>query len=117
MTPQADWVKEFDRLLEPIFVIGAGYYQCLSGVDNTKEIEKLKDYIQSQITLAQQRTEKKWRESPPEIKTELPFSVTINGVPHILTSISEQNFASLLRFGGEIDGKIILTFTRSDLLK
>lgn len=76
MTPQADWVKEFDRLLEPIFVIGAGYYQCLSGVDNTKEIEKLKDYIQSQITLAQQRTEKKWRERveklrKPEIKRRL----------------------------------------------
>lgn len=57
------------------------------------------------------------RREPPEIKTELPFEVTINGVPHTLTSISEQNFASLLRVGGpKPDGKITLTFTKSDLL-
>lgn len=84
---------------------------------DTDVTDEMVELIKKIVSLAEQRTDKRWRETPPEIKTELPFSVTINGVPHVLTSISEQNFASLLRVGGEIDGKITLTFTQSDLLK
>lgn len=52
----------------------------------------------------------------PELTTSLSQMVKINGVMYIVTAISEQNFATLLRNGGERDYKIYFTFTELEHL-
>lgn len=105
-----NWIKAYkDELMSPMNTV-------LNDMEFRKErVDYISDVLERVYDLAIEKTNKRWESKPPEIKTELPFSATINGVPHVLTSISEQNFASILR-GATPDGKITLTFTKSDLL-
>lgn len=50
----------------------------------------------------------------PELTTELPQYVKINGKMFYLKSISQQNYVALLRLGGKIDDSIIFTFVPVD---
>lgn len=45
MTKTDKWQDEFDELLKPMFVVGSGYFEIHTGVDNTKEIEAIKQFI------------------------------------------------------------------------
>ncbi len=59
MTPQADWVKRFNKFADNLEMYRS---------DTKQNIE---DFIRAEITLAQQRTEKKWRSKVEEQITYL----------------------------------------------
>lgn len=83
MTPQADWVKAIESLrTSPTGAINMVFYNNGKKVGRVgvNKIEDLKEDLinlfKYEITLAQQRTEKKWRERveklrKPEIKRRL----------------------------------------------
>lgn len=72
MTPQADWVKEIEEIYQEIrkeIMVSNGAVM-VNWDDGTPKVKKPNGriMIKNLLTLAQQRTEKKWRE---KIKTHM----------------------------------------------
>lgn len=65
--------QQFDELLKPMFVVGNGYFENHSGVDNTKDIENIKDFIATAVAQAEERVKQQVLEVIGEVLVDGSF--------------------------------------------